>query len=75
MDAAGWRHSAELIAGTVYGGLGAPYDTGAGFIGGIRGIVSGGLFNAAQGEFQKMLDGFFGLTSKALGATSGAGGK
>ncbi len=51
----GRRDPSELIAGTVVGGLGGAVDFGSGVIGGLRGIVGGGLFNALQAEFQELL--------------------
>ena len=43
------------LARAVVGALGGAADLGSGVIGGLRGIVGGGLFNALQAEFQKLL--------------------
>jgi RHS repeat-associated protein len=51
----GRRDPSELIAGTVFGGFGGAVDFGSGAIGGLRGIVGGGLFNALQAQFQKLI--------------------
>lgn len=52
----GRRDPAELIAGTAFGGLAGPIDFGPGVNGLVRGTVGGGLFNAAQGKFEDLLD-------------------
>jgi RHS repeat-associated protein len=56
MAAGGRRDPTELLAGTVFGGIGGAYDAGPRVIGFIRGLLGGGLLNAAQMEFQKWLE-------------------
>jgi hypothetical protein len=71
MAAGSRRDPAELVAGTVFGGIGGAYEAGPGLIGLIRGLTGGGGLNALQTEFQKWLERILGAAWASKVESSG----